>query len=442
MHLFFILASGSEDQHAMIETPKFLAYIGSFLDPESCLACIPVFRLWHQIYTPCLWNTLTWPGKTPSGSGPSTFSTPPSQNATISGPIPYCPLIEVESVEPTVESSNLEKCTCGSDGSGLVLPTTVLQGALLVGLNNLTSLEFDRSMDEILHDNDVDLPDLHEGIPLLVGVQPWNMSSTSRSFETWIPMKVFIGSGAVATGLDEPELATTRVSWTKGYSGYDPQVHHEYTQTALKRLEFNDDISSEQFPSVIEAFPALKQLSIQDVYGAQTEDLETVVEGRIRFPNVTTVIGVMWAYYFQPIQEALEAIPSLKSLRAAVTGFGNCLSEFRDDEEAYPFNVESTELYQEYKQFRIDRVIAYMTRAVRLDMCGVHDRTLVDIAEVCWMLEHLRLCLDVVCSKKLNQVYVKRSKLKVCVEWGHLLSVEFPLGDRNGFTLDSRDSIS
>ncbi|KAF9543870.1 hypothetical protein EC957_000404 [Mortierella hygrophila] len=189
--LFSILASGLKDQYAMIETPNFLAYISSSLEPESCLACVPDFRLWHQVHTPLEHSHLAW-------KDPIWLWTIDFLDTTIT----ECDYIWTD------PSSSLEKIhlrirrirTRLADHARHIRHLTVdrdrdLQGAFLIGLNNLASLGLDGSMDEILHDNDEDLPELHEGTPLLVVVQPWkhefdlevfrNLDADGSVYWTW-----------------------------------------------------------------------------------------------------------------------------------------------------------------------------------------------------------------------------------------------------------------
>ncbi|KAF9136324.1 hypothetical protein BGW39_000040 [Mortierella sp. 14UC] len=504
----------------MIDTPELLAHIGQFLDPESCLACIAVCRLWRQVYTPCLWKTIIW-------TDPLWLRTLDYLDTTILEPGyvwndpkwgPFFSLRELERRDTSMEfrqkQVRLQRITSIlSDHSCHIRHLTIdrdriLQGALLAGLESLSSLVFCRSLDEVVHnddDEDEEVDDLEEGLALLVGVQLWEYEYSHRVFynlnfrrspyrsraqwrltlnNPYLRRLEFHGTSSTESpgltaetihflvfalarlpllrhmeiGQNADDFLLTNLATmflhvsTFVFSddpGFDSRRLQSHTHPALRRLLVQGDLSAEQFRAVIAAFPGLMHLSIRAVHNADLEvlqswdylehqclvwlwvqDLEPVVNARVRLPKITTVSpGVMFTFGFVTIFEAVKSFPALETLSVITEGgIGLCINGFQDD-DAYPVHSPGKTLavwniYTEHDLLRVGKIVSHLGSVVRLELCELYEPTLVNIADTCPMLEYFRFVMEDRCPKELNQVFVKCAHLKVCVGWGHFLPLE------------------
>ncbi|KAG9066994.1 hypothetical protein KI688_012906 [Linnemannia hyalina] len=123
--------------------PELLAHIASFLDAESCLACVSVCRQWNQFFAPYLWHTV----KISEQPWARLFSVPyPSSSSSSSSPRP-----------PGKEQQQLISCLVKKYARYirvLEMDTAwLLWGAMIGRVNGLLSLTFRRPSPELARSN-------------------------------------------------------------------------------------------------------------------------------------------------------------------------------------------------------------------------------------------------------------------------------------------------
>ncbi|KAF9139623.1 hypothetical protein BGX30_007677 [Mortierella sp. GBA39] len=123
--------------------PELLAHIASFLDAESCLACVSVCRQWNQFFAPYLWHTV----KISEQPWARLFSVPyPSSSSSSSSPRP-----------PGKEQQQLISCLVKKYGRYirvLEMDTAwLLWGAMIGRVNGLLSLTFRRPSPALARSN-------------------------------------------------------------------------------------------------------------------------------------------------------------------------------------------------------------------------------------------------------------------------------------------------